>query len=151
MRVMKKTEIILLFAAAGTLALRLLDVQISIIFFLLAFLILSSFYLLFTFALVHKFGFRQLFKAESYKNIKTHEIILPVIFGWLISVLIGGILFQVQNYPGADLILRVAMVPMAALHLFTYFKYRPKIKKSFYGKLFWRNLAFMFIGMFFIS
>ncbi len=147
---MKKAEIILLCTAAGTLALRLLDIQRSTIYFLFAFLILSFFYLLFTFALVHKLGFRQLFKAKSYKNIKPHEIILPVIFGWLISLLIGGILFQVQNYPGADLVLRVAILPMAVLHLFTYFKYRPEIKKPMYGNLFWRSLAFIFVSMFFV-
>ena len=143
---MKKTELILIALALLALVLVKIDMTGAILIILFTYMLLSVFYFLFGFALFNGIDYKDILVADTYKNIPSWKIILGIVMGWLSSIMIGGILFKVQQYPGAELMLIVSLFPLAIMHLIAYFTFHPGTSDLIRLKLFWRNYIMLVLG-----
>lgn len=142
----KKTEFFLmLFVLLGFIAEKI-DFPGAVLLILFSFMLLSVFYFLFGFALFNGIDSKDIMSAETYKNIPTWKIVLGIVMGWLSSVMVGGILFTVQQYPGAELMLMISLFPLTVIHLIAYFTLHPGASYLIRLSLFWRNYIMLALG-----
>ncbi len=73
-------------------------------------MIASLFYMLFGAFLLNDVKFRQIFDKDAYTEIDTGKLIIGATTGFIgLSVLTLGILFKIQSYPGAQIMLIVGI------------------------------------------
>ena len=99
---MKKAEIILGAISIISLILNLFLVAITNRIFVLSSVILAAFYMYFSFALFNGVKYSQLMKRIAYQGISKMRILTAVITGLAISMVIIGLLFNYQFWPGGD-------------------------------------------------
>ncbi len=73
-------------------------------------LALSLLYFFFGFAVFTSIGFRQIFKKDSYANLKPWDIIISVFTGMAFQILVIGLLFKIQYWPGAGIMSFTALM-----------------------------------------
>lgn len=76
----------------------------------IAALTLSCLYFFLGFAVFTKVGFRRIFKWDSYKHLKSWDIIIAIVAGVAFSVLVISLLFKVQYWPGAYYMSRAGLI-----------------------------------------
>ncbi len=143
---MKKLEIILGFFAVLGIALKYFHIPGSTIIIILSFSILSAFYYLFSFAHLNGIGFRGIFKKDSYRQTTIKRILLAVALGFSLSILIIGMLFKIQFWPGALMTLSAGLILCSIVFLFTLFFFlRNKIMA--YKRFFIRIYIYGILGL----
>lgn len=143
---MKKTELILIALALLALVLVKIEMTGAILIILFTYLLLSVFYFLFGFALFNGIDYKEILVPETYKNIPGWKIILGIFMGWLSSVMVSGVLFTVQQYPGGELMLMISLVPLFVIHIIAYFTLHPGTSNLMRLSLFWRNYIMLALG-----
>ncbi|MCF8331792.1 MAG: hypothetical protein K9H84_05015 [Bacteroidales bacterium] len=142
----KKTEFFLmLFVLLGLIAEKI-DFPAAVLLILFSFMLLSVFYFLFGFALFNGIEYKDILVSDTYKKTRTWKIIMGVVMGWLNSIMVGGILFTVQGYPGAELLLFVSIFPLALLDMAAFFVLHPEAEDKYRLSLFWRNYVLLGLG-----
>lgn len=103
----------------------------------LSFSMLSFLYYPLGFALINGLRFRDAFKKESFKSISTRRIVGGVATGFVLSHLLIAILFKIQYWPGADLMLKTSLISAALLLLISLVRFL-KNKDAYYTRIFKR-------------
>lgn len=98
--------VLLLLAILG----KLVPVPFNGVVITVAVLSLSVLYFLFGFAVFSKIGFRNIFKKNSYEHLKFVDILLCVLTGMAFQSLTSGMLFQLQYWPGANVMAFAGLV-----------------------------------------
>ncbi len=89
---------------------KLVPIPFNSIVISFAALALSLLYFFFGFAVFTGIGFRQIFKKDSYTNLKPWDIIISVFTGMAFQILVFGLLFKIQYWPGARVMSSVALM-----------------------------------------
>lgn len=144
---MKRIEIGIFVILALGLALRVIQLPGSGIFFILGWSLLSMFYFYLSFAYLNNVGLRRLFKRDSYSEIGATRIILAVISGIALSILCIGCLFKMQFWPGADTNLLVGLV-LTALVLIPISIVALKSQLAVFKRALYRLVFFGAVGLF---
>lgn len=97
---MLKLERFFVAFAAVSLAIKLSGAAGGAIMLYLVLMLLSTFYFVFSFALLNGVGFRGIFRKESYSGISFKRIIGAVFTGFVLSTLIIALLFKALHYSG---------------------------------------------------
>lgn len=142
----KKTELILISLTLLAIVLVKIDMTGAVLIILFTYMLLSLFYFVFGFALFNGIEYKDILAADTYKKLPNWKVVLGVAMGWLSSIMVGGILFKVQHYPGAEFMLIVSLFPLAILHLIAYFTFPPGTSDLTRLSLFWRNYIMLGLG-----
>lgn len=142
---MKKLERILILIAAFGLMFKLLNFPLSGLLLFISLMILGSLYFYLGFALFNNIQLKHAFKSESYKEIKTIQVVLSVCFGLGLSILTIGILFTLQNYPMQRIFISVGIITTALFLLLNLIVSRAELKTQ-NGKVL-RAAVFIIIGV----
>jgi len=78
--------------------------------FVLVLMVLAFYYFIFTFFLLNKIKFDEIFKKYKYEKINIYWAFALIIFGWGHSLIILGILFYIQNWLGSYLIFSIGIL-----------------------------------------
>ena len=70
---------------------------------------LALLYLLFSFALLNGVKLRDAFRRSAFKNISTARLMGSIAYGCTLTISIIAIFFKVNQFPGANLMLRIAL------------------------------------------
>lgn len=146
---MKRVEKVFLIILIVSLIYKYLYGVGSSLLLLLSINILAVFYLYFSFALLNDIEFRKIFKKASYPKNVRKRLAISIFTGIAISTSLMGILFKIQDYPGADLLSLVSLGFTMALSLITLYK-NYKVDGDFYFNVFIRVgiTALIIISMF---
>jgi|GEM_PF-3160017 len=87
-------------------------------------LVLSCLYLFFGFAVFAKIGFRKIFKKDSYKQLKSWDIIISIITGIVFQTVVLGLIFKLQYWPGAHPMSRAGLMMMCIIIILSVFMLR---------------------------
>ena len=107
---------------------------------------LATFYIYLSFALFNNLKLKDLFKKETYLGISKYRIIGSVITGFSLSILLVGILFSIQHWPGAIFNLTSGLVVAFIIFLVALLKYL-KNNTYFYKHILLRLSIFGGIGL----
>lgn len=107
---MKRLEKTLLMLIVLSILAKLVPLPFNGIVITFAALALSILYFFFGFAVFPDIGFRQILKKESYSNLKPWDIIISVFTGMAFQILVIGLLFKIQYWPGASVMSRTALI-----------------------------------------
>lgn len=146
---MKRVEKVFLIILIVSLIYKYLYGVGSSLLLLLSINLLAVFYLYFSFALLNDIEFRKIFKKASYPKNVRKRLAISIFTGIAISTSLMGILFKIQDYPGADLLLLASLGFTMALSLITLYK-NYKVDGDFYFNVFIRVgiTALIIISMF---
>lgn len=72
--------------------------------------ILAMVYYPFGFASLNDIKLKEILKKESYKDMKTWRILGSICLGMMLALLVIGILFKLQNFPGSKYIIGPALL-----------------------------------------
>ena len=147
---MKKTELILILLALIALIMKLMYLPGSLILIVLSLSSLSLFYFYLGFAFFNGIGFRKILKRESYKGISTQRIIIGIGTGFVLNIAAIGVLFKIQSYSGASMILLISLFGLGILMIFSVIKMRENTD-NYYANIFKRVASFGAICVFFIA
>ena len=147
---MKKTELILILLALIALIMKLMYLPGSLILIVLSLPTLSLFYFYLGFAFFNGIGFRKILKRESYKGISTQRIIIGIGTGFALNIAAIGVLFKIQSYSGASMILFISLFGLGILMIFSVIKMRENTD-NYYANIFKRVASFGAICVFFIA
>ncbi len=139
---MKYLELILIASILVLLSLKISGNNSIAIVFIISLTALSCLYFYLSFALLNGIGFRKIFRAQSYSTISRMRIIGSALTGFALSIMIIGILFKVQHYPGAKNSLLIGASGLTISLIFGVVKYL-KTKSEFYAWLILRLLIFL--------
>ena len=109
--------------------------------------ILTYFYFIFSFAVFNSIKLTKLFKKESYHGISSFKIIMAILLGWSLSILVSGMMYELQNWENQINLLLLGLahsVIILAIHLIFY---KAKDKK-FWLVIFMRSVIIIAIGLF---
>ncbi len=137
---MKKAEIILGIIAIAGIIMRLMAIPGGVILTLISLTVLSTLYYFLSFALLNGIRLRKIFKKESYAEINAQKIIAAILAGFSLSILTMGILFKIQSYPGANLMLIIGLVYIAIVALLSVTYYLRK-KSALTKRVLYRSLV----------
>lgn len=147
---MKKTELILILLALIALIMKLMYLPGSLILIVLSLSSLSLFYFYLGFAFFNGIRFRKILKRESYKGISTQRIIIGIGTGFVLNIAAIGVLFKIQSYSGASMILLISLFGLGILMIFSVIKMRENTD-NYYANIFKRVASFGAICVFFIA
>ncbi|MFK7755413.1 MAG: hypothetical protein AB8B53_00625 [Flavobacteriales bacterium] len=140
MKILEKTLIVLLLIGA---LFKLMHWPGAGPLFVIGLTFLSMTYFIFSFFLFHGIGFRQIFKKESYSAIGHKTAIFSILAGlFCLSTLLVGIMFRIQFWPGANVMLTAALPPTLILIIIAVVKRKNSVAKSYL----YRALPFGVIG-----
>lgn len=140
---MKKTELFL-WSIFIVLSILHAPIHFSGIFLVLVGFLLSNFYFIFSTFLLNGIQGRMLFKKASYTNISEARIVKAIFIGFAYSLAVMAIVFMVLSWPGAMIMLILALIPLLILTIITSIKNK-KNPTPFYKKVQQRN--FILIAM----
>lgn len=106
----------------------------SSLFLIMAINLLAILYFYFSFALFNELSFKQIFNKNKYTSLVKKRLAISILTGIAISVSLIGILFKLQNYPGADFIMLIGLALTMTLTIFTLYK-NYKTEGDFYFKI----------------
>lgn len=99
---MKRTELILSLVAFAGVLLKLIIIPGGALFTVLGLSGLSILYFYLSFAIFNRIPLRQVFKKQSYSGISAKHLLGSTGTGLALSLLLMGILFKLQFWPGAN-------------------------------------------------
>ena len=102
---MKRTELILLLLCISGYILHLLGLAYADSILIISISALSLIYMYFSFALFNGIRFRDIFRSSKYKEVNTKDIVKVIPLGFILSVSLIAILFEVMTWPGARFML----------------------------------------------
>ncbi len=103
----------------------------SILFLILSINTLAILYFCLSFALFNNIKFKNIFKKSSYVNVSKRRIIFSIFSGISLSIALIGVLFKIQDYPGADLLLVLGLFASISITIIALWK-NNKVKGNFY-------------------
>ena len=109
---------------------------------------LAFLYYPFGFALFNRIGFRQIFKKKSYEGLSALRIFGSIGAGMAFSAICMGILFKIQRWAGANLMLIDGLVPTFIILIIALIKYF-KTKGKFYIEILKRTAIIGALGLLF--
>lgn len=130
---MHKAEKTLLLLCLLALVLKVFNVLLSDIIWVISLSALATFYYIFGLAIFNKFPLRKILKKESYKGISKRRIAASLAFGWVLAILSIGILFKLLFLPGAMFQMFVGFSLALSGLLITSFFYHESKKEFFKG------------------
>jgi len=135
---MKQTERILGVSIIVLMSLRLFfNYSFSSLLITLLTVLLSLLYFGFSFALLNKIRFRNLFKKESYNGISTLRIIGTIFTGFVLSLITIYSLFKFQSWPYGNYGLIISLCGLSMIIIVVLIKFISS-KKAFYSNYLWR-------------
>ena len=146
---MKKLEMILIAGAVVGLLMTLFDIPLNTLIVSLFFLVLALLYIYLGFALFNNVGFRNIFKAESFKGLGPWRIALAIGTGVALSTLTVGFMFSILGYPMADTILIYGIVLAVIMIILALIIYG-RDNNTFYRNIILRCVIFLIIAVVFL-
>ena len=146
---MKKLELILIVGAIIGFVMALFDVPLHTLVVSLFFLALGLLYFYLGFALFNGIRLRNIFKAESYKELNAWRILTAIGTGIAISTITIGFMLSILTYPMAGASLVVGMVFATIIIILSWFK-NSRERNQFYSNIIVRCLIFVIIGAIFL-
>ena len=137
---MKRAEIIFLILALVAIALNLFLIPGATLLTILAFSALAMIYY-FGFLLFNDIKLRKIFKKESYQGLSGVRALLAGLAGIALSITTMGLLFKIQMYPGANIMLYVGLAGLVIVAIIGAVTYTKSASK-FYTKIFSRIALF---------
>lgn len=134
---MKRLERIVGLIAVIGIVFKLLHFPGGSLLTVLSFAVLSLFYFLLGFLLFNGVRLRDVDRTDALKNIGTQQIILTVVLSIALSMVLIGVLFKIQLWPGGTLQLSLGLFVTAvtlAVALFFYLR----TKRAYYRRMFTR-------------
>jgi len=108
---------------------------------------LASIYMFWGFALLNNVSDDKAFSKSAYSGISTTQIVVSIIAGLGLSAVCMGILFKMQHWPGAVIILLAGLITIFGAGKFAYFKFWQS-KNDFYKLILFRIAIIGVIGLF---
>lgn len=93
--------------------------------------VLSSLYLYLGFALFNTIRLRNIFKKQSYSGLSALRIIGGIAVGFVLSIVVIGLMFRIMVWEGSTIMLIVSIVPVSILTVIALIKFFHK-KDTFY-------------------
>jgi hypothetical protein len=143
---MKKTELIAGIIAILSLILQALLLPGGNVLTVLSLSVLAILYLYCGLLLFNDIRLRAAFKKISYAGISTSRKIGAIGAGFALSMVIVGIMFKIQSWPGADLMIKEGFAVVVIVCIVAGFKY-PKSKSGYYNRIFKRAAIFGGFGL----
>lgn len=143
---MKKVEIVLGSIAFTGLLIRLVPYPGGGALMVLSLSTLAHMYMCFNFALFNQIRLRDIFKKASYQGIDPLRIVGAVATGFVLSIVVVGIMFRLMLWPGASVQIGAGLSLLAIIILIGLIKYR-ETKSSYYLILFKRIAIYTCIGI----
>lgn len=131
---MKKTERILLIIIFIAIVFLHFRIAGGTFLMMLAGMILSILYAYFSLGLLNELSVKEMFKKSSYKDISTWRIVGSVLVGFVLSVVIVAVLFQVLSWKGRIYMFLLASLGIVISFIVALIQYQKK-KADFYGHL----------------
>jgi hypothetical protein len=138
---MKLTEKILAVLILAALILKFLLIPFGGILIVLSLSTLSIIYYPLGFAFFNGIRLRHVFKKEAYKETNAKKIIGAIATGICLSTLIIGVLFKLQNWPGANSMLLIGLTFTLPLAIFVIVKFFIRNYHTYYKKIMLRMCA----------
>jgi hypothetical protein len=146
---MKKLELILIIGSVVGLLMSLFDVPQNSLIVGLSFLPLSLLYFYLGFALLNGIRLRNIFKADSYKDIGVWRIAIAIGTGIALSNLTIGFMFSILSYPLAKTML-IFGIALAVIMIILALIKNAREKNPFYRNIILRCLIFLIIAVVFL-
>lgn len=143
---MKKTEIITLSIALIGLIMSLFLITGASILLVLSLSTIAIFYQYFSFALMHEIPLKSAFNKESYPEKSGKYIALAVLAGIALSFAAVGSMFKLLHWPGANLILVIAVASNLTILIVTFLLSKGKFLGVIKNIQKRSALAFLFCG-----
>lgn len=140
---------ILIAGAVVGLLMTLFDIPLNTLIVSLFFLVLALLYIYLGFALFNNVGFRNIFKAESFKGLGPWRIALAIGTGIALSTLTVGFMFSILGYPMADTILIYGIVLAVIMIILALIIYG-RDNNTFYRNIILRCVIFLIIAVVFL-
>ena len=140
---------ILIAGAVVGLLMTLFDIPLNTLIVSLFFLVLALLYIYLGFALFNNVGFRNIFKAESFKGLGPWRIALAIGTGVALSTLTVGFMFSILGYPMADTILIYGIVLAVIMIILALIIYG-RDNNTFYRNIIFRCVIFLIIAVVFL-
>lgn len=144
---MKKTELILSIVSIVSIALYLCDIPGGGFFTTIFIFTLASFYLIFSFVLFNGIHLKHIFRKSAYQDSSWRKIVFAIITGYALFTLLIGIMFRIQYWAGASMILQLSIlqsIPVVAFALIRYIS----TTSAFCSKIVIRLIIPILIGVF---
>lgn len=146
---MKKAEIVLIGIAILALLMKFAHLPGSGLLLFVSFSLLAMVYMFFGFALFNNSESSELFKSISHKKISTIRVIGSIGTGLALSVSIQGVLFKIQSYPGALMMLSIGLFGLVIIAIISLIKTQ-KDTGNYYSTILKRVVIFGIICTFLI-
>jgi len=146
---MKKLELILIIGSVVGLLMSFLDVPQNSLIVALFFLPLSLLYFYLGFALFNGIRLRNIFKADSYKDLGVWRIAIAIGTGIALSNLTIGFMFSILSYPLAETML-IFGIALAVIMIILALIKNAREKNPFYRNIILRCLIFLIIAVVFL-
>ncbi len=145
---MKKLEMILIAGAVVGLLMSLFDLSLTSLVVSLFFVSLGLLYFYLGFALFNLIGFRNIFKADSYKGLGPWRIAIAIGTGIALSNLTIGFMYSILIFPMAETLLTFGIVLAGIMIILALIK-NARDKSPFYRNIILRCLVFLIIAVIF--
>lgn len=142
---MKKAEIVLGASALIALAFNLLFIPGGNVLTVLLLSSLAVLYMYLSFALFNDISLKAIFKRESYKGKSIKRIVGAVLSGLALAVTIIGILFKVQAWPGASVMVGFGTAALSISLVVGVLRYA-RSKSGYYTRIFKRIAIYGGLG-----
>ena len=142
---MKKVEISLYIIALIGLAFMHFHYPGSDVLNILSYFSLASLYFYLGFAIFNNIRFRNIFKKVSYSALNTNRIGGAVCTGIALSTAAIGILFKLQSYPGAEIMLYIGLIGIIPIGVISAIKLQ-KAKDAYYLNIL-KRIAVLGLGI----
>lgn len=146
MKKMKRFEQICYLIAILGIVLKVLKIPGGNILFVFTLLAVSILYYIFGFLLFNNIKLRHIFKSKSYSHTTLIRTFGAVFAGMVLSLLLVGILFRVQHWPGSEINIQIGWFSGALLLIVSLYKYL-KTKDDIYIQVLQRVIVLIIISV----
>ncbi len=146
---MKKTELITGIIAIIGIILNFMFVVGGVALTVVSLSFLSCIYFYFGFALFNNIGFRKMFKKASYEGKTAMRMVGAVATGFVLSMIIIGIMFKINIWIGSQAMLTTSILPLIIITIIVVVRYIIT-KSSYYKAILIRLAIYGSIGIVFL-
>jgi hypothetical protein len=146
---MKKLERILIALSAVSIVFEFLSINGGALLTMISLMLLCFFYYIFSFALFNNISFREMFRKASYRGISTLRIVGSVLTGFVLPVVLTGILYNVLGWIGGDNLVIAGILPCAVVLAIAAYKFF-RSRDGFYQDVLWRIGLISAVGLMFL-
>lgn len=143
---MKTTELTLSVLAVVAFILNLLVVSFGSVLVVVSLSLLSLFYFYLGFALFNDVPLQRLFKKDSYQGTSTQRIAGGIATGIGITIVLTGVLFKIQTWPGANTNIASGLVVLSAILVISVIMYL-KTSSVYYTRILKRIAIYGALGV----